>query len=57
VAPAVHAVAQAPPLQVTAHGEPVFCHVPALSQVCGCWPLHCVVAGVHDPVHVPLLQM
>jgi hypothetical protein len=57
VAPAVHAVAQAPALQVTAHAEPAFCQVPVASQVWGCWPLHCVAPVVHVPVQVPLLQM
>ena len=25
----------------------------ALSQVCGCWPLHCALPGAHEPAHTP----
>jgi hypothetical protein len=36
VAPGEHAPPQTPALQTLGHGEPVFCHVPEESQVCGC---------------------
>jgi hypothetical protein len=36
---------------------PVLCHVPLPSQTWGCWPLHCLALGLHDPVHVPLLVL
>jgi hypothetical protein len=30
-----------------------FCHVPVPSQVCGCWPMHCLAPGLHVPEHCP----
>jgi hypothetical protein len=31
----------------------VFCQAPVLLQVWGCWPLHWIAPGEHDPEHAP----
>lgn len=36
------------------HADPIFCHCPLESHVCGCGPLHCLLPGRHTPVHAPL---
>ena len=41
-------------MEQVAHADPVFCHCPLASQVCGCGPLHCLLVGAHTPVHTPL---
>ncbi len=57
VAPELHAPVQAPALHTLVHGEPVFCHVPVVSHVWGCCPLHCVAPGVHTALpQVPLVH-
>jgi hypothetical protein len=38
------------------HALPVFCQVPVESHVCGCWTLHCVLVGEHDPLQTPFWQ-
>jgi hypothetical protein len=56
VAPFVHEPWHVPLLHTNGHAEPVFCQVPVLSQVCGCWPLHCTAFGVQTPEQIPALH-
>jgi hypothetical protein len=56
MAPGVHALAHVPPLHTWVHAAPAFCQVPVVSQVWGCWPLHCTAPGVHAPVQLPPLH-
>jgi hypothetical protein len=39
------------------HAFPLFCQVPLALQFCGCWPLHCVWPGAHEPEQAPLTQV
>jgi hypothetical protein len=36
------------------HAVPLFTHIPASPQVCGCWPLHPFCPGEQVPEHCPL---
>jgi hypothetical protein len=40
------------PTQPFVHAEPLFPHWPIVLHTCGCAPTHCLVPGVHMPVHV-----
>jgi hypothetical protein len=43
-----------PQIMQPEHAAPVFCQVPVASQVWGCWPLHCLELGLHEPVQLPV---
>ncbi len=52
VEPDAHTPVQEPATQVElVQAFPLFCQVPPDPQFCGCWPLHCVCPGAHDPAH------
>ena len=38
-------------VQPSVQGRPLSFHWPLLPQVCGCAPAHCIVPGLHTPVH------
>jgi hypothetical protein len=45
-----------PPVVVQTDGQAELCHWPLASQVCSVAPEHCVVPGVHIPLHFPPLH-
>jgi hypothetical protein len=54
VEPAAQTPAQAPATHVElVQALPLFCHIPAELQSCGCCPLHWSCPGAHEPAHAP----